>query len=273
MRTNWRQLAVVALTLAAAAPASAQDAKQAEGDGPSIHRMEFLDGRGGRRVQYYFRGLSPSEEAAIRDAELSENEVAYAEQLLALKRDLVATQRAMQQQQLASLSGNFGIILPPFTSAFIPSTATSPAAPPYSIYDEWAALAFGGPYGYAPGLVGPAAAYGAFGPGDPGVGQGVLARQLAEVSPDTLAQAYRRAINAQQAAAVVLKNPGKSNIRVVGIEQPDQAPRQVTVTLKGGDKVEGTLIGENRDWVIIGTAGGEERVRTADVTRMTIKNK
>src|SRR5260370_11235943 len=230
MRTNWRQLAVVALTLAAAAPASAQDVKPAwAGDGPAIHRMEILDGRGGRRVQYFYYGLSPSEQAAIRDLELSENELAYVEHLVALRRDFLETQRAIEQQRLAALSGKFNIVLPPYTNPFIPSGSTSPAAPPYADLAQGALFPFGGTYSYyAAGAAG-LAPFSAFSSGDDGVLRGLMAKQLADAAnPDTLAQAYRHALNAEQTAAVVLKNPAKSNIRAAGVEQPDQGPRQGT---------------------------------------------
>jgi hypothetical protein len=253
MPINWRCLAAT-LTLAAVAPASAQGIKPAwGGDGPSIHRMEIRDGQGNTTVRYFFYGLSPGEQAALYDLELSENELAYAEELLALRRDVLATQRALERQRLAAASGRFNVVLPTTTGGGFPSTSASPAAAPYGVL-----LAGGG--------VSP------FSSCDEGVLRGCLSRRFAEqATPEYAAQVYRQYVNAQTTAALVLKNPGKSNIRVAGIDPDAGAPRYTTLTLTNGQKPEGLLIAETRDWIILGTPTGEKRFRPEDVVEMEIK--
>ena len=52
---------------------------------------------------------------------------------------------------------------------------------------------------------------------------------------------------------------------------PNAPPRNGTVLLKGGEKIEGRIVYEDADWIVVQTAAGDERVRMGDVTRVTTK--
>jgi len=84
----------ILLALPAAAAEPAAQSKKDSG----MHRMEIYNSAT-RTVQYSADGLSTSDRAALRDLERAENNMALADQLLALRTQYVRNQRTLEDQR------------------------------------------------------------------------------------------------------------------------------------------------------------------------------
>jgi hypothetical protein len=263
-----------ALVLASAAPAPAQNIKPAVDEKPAVqdqqagrvYRIEIFNGPV-RSVHYVAPGASPSEELALRELARAGNEIELVDQLQALRMQYVIDEQALEARRRAVQSVLYGQAIQ--SSSFGAYAMGAAYGPGYYSY----------PY-YGAGAVAPYFQYGssvsvlqnaALGVGDEGCIKGALAPVLArQASPEYAVQAYQ-AYNASLSNAVALLNRGRApGVPAVGPEIIK--PRVATVTLKGGEKIEGRLLREDPEWVVVDTGMEEVRVRPSEVVRITFKN-
>jgi hypothetical protein len=209
--------------------AQAQDAK--------VHRMEINIGPN-RTVHYFSKDATPGDRATLRALERAENEAAFADDLLALRRQYVANEMLFEARRAEMQRRLYGVEMTGFGG-----------------FTGLAGPAFYGPYsygGYYGGGYGGAYFGGAFAPVTTiqslaiGVGpEGVLKTEMA------------RAIAAQATPEYA-----------AGSSRPYIRPT-VTLTLRGGDKVEGKLTREDGDWITVESAKEEVSVRKSEVVRIT----
>jgi hypothetical protein len=273
-RTGVAAAAAIMLAASLAGPARAQ-VKPAVGDGPDVHRMEIWNG-GSRATYYYSQGVSPGEEAALRDLERAENDLAAAGQLLDLRRLYVRNELALEHRR--------GVVNPllygyssEYAAGLFPGVVTGG-------YGGFAGLPYGYPYGIGGfGNIGVGFAY----PGasaalgsavnslSPGLGnEGVIKNELAHTLTDASAsEAYARAARAYDVAMARVAGSQrlaagfkKHNVVPVAEERP-AVP--VSVTTKDGKTVEGTLVSSDPDWITVETATEEVTLRKSEVTRIS----
>jgi hypothetical protein len=253
-----------------ASAAGAEPAKPAADAPPGVHKMVVLNG-GSTAVHYFSTGLSPGEDAALRELERTENEANLAADLQALRRQYVADEQLLQARRTAVQFGLYGrSITDTSASAF----AFGGYGPFFGGFSPWYGYgSFGAPYGFVADsrTVNQSLANGV---GDEGRIKEAMAPVLAASSAPEATTAAARACTAAVGRAAksdklrtALNLGGKGGVVAAGAEL---APH-VKLTLKDGDKtVEGTLIDENADWITVDTGNKEEvSVRKADVTRIT----
>lgn len=250
---------VLGVALLVTTPAVRAQARPAADDKPAgVHRIEIINGAT-RTVHYVGVGLSPTELTALRDLERAENEVALADQLLALKRQYVNNEIGLDMRRRAVQQLYYG-----YQSQYSFSGFSSYSFPGFG---------YSYPFGYLgsplstslAGFTG-ASAYGtAFGVGDEGALKTDLSRILALQSTPEYAAHARRQLDLALARAS--DTPGlKGKILPAGAELPTVG-RDI-VTLKDGSRLEGKLVKDDADWVTVDTGTGEERVRTTEVVRI-----
>jgi hypothetical protein len=288
--------AAVLLGAAVAAPAFGQGARPAapppavkpavQETEPGAHKMVIYEGP--NRTVRYFGGGSSGEQAALLDLERAENDMTYLQNIRGLLRQYVNDERILQPQRLyvqeqlygtqiaynqSSLLGAYGFGFPGYGNPY----------PYVNAYGPYTAGGFG--YGYGGGLMGYLGSGSTqvvrslqFGMGDEGRLKDALAQVIAQqaASPDYAAGVTR---NYNTALANVARSDrlakGLNLPRAEGVPAagtPDQPgkgkPAAVTLTLKGGDKIEGSSMKEDGDWYVVDTAGKEVRVRKSEVTRI-----
>jgi hypothetical protein len=275
MQTLCRRVVLVSGLLLAllAATAQGQTARTAgtnRGDG--ILRLEIYNGTT-RTVHYYSDSLSPGERETLNDLERAENEAAFVNSLLLLRQQYVTSELALEPRRRAVQEQQYGL------ASQIPAVGN--ASFPYG------GIPFSAPFGYNNfGYFGGFAnAYLtnfatnneisrslAFGVGDQGRLNDEMARTIAaQATPEAAATAQRRL-----ATAMARVNDSERLRPALGI--PDQGvvpagatkvvPVHTTVTLKNGDKIEGTLLREDPDWVVVETATDEVSVRPSEVVKI-----
>jgi hypothetical protein len=108
------------------------------------------------------------------------------------------------------------------------------------------------------------------GMGDEGVMKTEMARQIARQAAPEYAVAAAHARDEALAAAAgsekVRAALGLSDRGVVPVAA--EQPRRAVVTLKGGEKVEGTVTREDADWIHLATPTGEVSIRKANADRI-----
>jgi hypothetical protein len=215
-----------------------------------------------RAVRFFTDSTSPGETAALRDLERAENELAYLDSLQALRRQYVDSERAQNAKRSLVQDQLYGVA----------TTETN-----YGAYYNagWYGGYYGGNYGY-PYLAGGAYGYGdplglsssslqvsrslAHGVGDEGTIKAALARTIAmEATPEHTASAVR-------GYASALARAGEfGGVKAVSREKGTQT----VLTLKSGEKVEGTLVSEDGDWIVMETDKEEINVRKSEVNKIT----
>jgi hypothetical protein len=256
----------------ASAAAGADPAKPAADAPPGVHKMVVLSG-GSTAVHYFGQGLSPGEDAALRDLERAENEANQAADLQALRRQYVADEQLLQARRTAVQFGLYGRSITDTTaSAF----AFGGYGGYYGGYYPWYGYgygSFGAPYGFVADsrTVNQSLANGV---GDEGRIKEAMAQVVAAASTPEASTAAARAYTAAIGRAAESDNlraalnlGGKGGVAAAAAELSPH----VKLTLKDGDKtVEGTLVSEDADWITVDTGNKEEvSVRKADVTRIT----
>jgi hypothetical protein len=230
-----------------------------------------------RTVQYVAPSLSAGEQASLRDLARAENEAAYANEALALKRSYVDSERLLEPYRRSIQQRLYG-----FSSS---SSFSGYASGGYGGYG-----AYGG-YGYAPyaysnpysrGWGG--SFYGgettdvshslANGMGDEGVMKQAMASQIASQATPDYAQGAGRAVDLAYARVASSDRLAKG----FGLTRSNVVPAaaettRMVLTLKGGEKLDGTLQGEDADWFRLETATGTVSVRKADVSRIEVPKK
>lgn len=261
-----------AALLAAAAPAA--DVKPAAAPaGPEVHRMLILNGPTAS-VHYFSAGLSPGDQAYLRDLERTENDAAYADDLAALRRTYVADELVNAPQRAVAQQGLYGKSITRDYEGY--STAAGWPGYGYGAY-PYAYPYFTGYGGYG-GVAGAAFSGSsstinqslAFGVGDEGALKTAMAPVIAGQANAEFAaaagRAYTTALNhaASSEGLRTALNLNKGGVAAAG----NEPARKVTLMLKGGDKVEGVITDEDADWITVDNGTDEVSVRKADVGRI-----
>jgi hypothetical protein len=270
------------LSLAASSPLLAQEkVKPAAQDQKSeLHRMEILNGPH-RSVHYFSRGFSPGETATLTDLERAENEVSLNNGLLGLRQQYITNERAMESRRHHVQNLLYG--------ANVNLNRADASTQGFG----FGGGAFGGYplYGFRFGGYGPSfntSSYGASstnyslanGMGDEGVIKNEIARSLGGmVSPGHAVQAsqeYRLALsNAARSEGLARElKLGKGEATPATYSPPGSlfglSPGdKVTITTKGGEKIEGKLASDSPDWVVIDTPTEELTLRKSEITRVS----
>jgi hypothetical protein len=288
--TGWAQQGVKPIPPAeggAAKPA----VKRAADEPGGVNRMVIYNGPV-RTVHYIYDNVSPSEESSLRDLERAENEVAVADQLLALKLQYIRDERQLQSRRTevqrllygyssettTGLAGAVGFPgfagvggFPVTGGAFFPGVGiTGPGA---------AAFPFGVGFG---GFVGSGSNSLAYGVGDEGQIKMEMAKVLAaESNPEYAAHA-----NAKLSASLSRASQYETSRVGMGLKEPvalvaASGPEsrfgvkpgdEVTVTVKAaGDKTEqikGKVLGEGPEWLTIDNGSQEEMIRSSEIVRI-----
>jgi hypothetical protein len=271
MRTVFSRipvLAALALSLLAAAPAWAEDKNPPPPpSNPDVVRMEIYNGPL-RTVAYFSRNLSPGEASALRELAQAENEQTVADHLLALRAQYVVDEEALEAKRR-----NMQMLLYGY-NADITTSAYAEAGPGWG-YPWWGG--YGGYYGrggYA------AAGYSAdinhtlaVGVGDEGVMKNTLARVVPTSALPDLAAAANRHLDTALARigsseklsdALAKVAPSYSGLALAKggpewkpIAKPGE-PVYIVRSLDGKtERIEGTLVRQDPDWIVIQTKEGE----------------
>ena len=232
-----------------------------------------------RTVSYSTAGLSSSEAQYLREMERVENEGSFVRNLGDLKRQYVASERALEPQrrraQLASYS--------PVPTNIYPAYLYGYAATGYPYgFGPRSAFGYGGGY-TAPLLAassapGSALANGSYGSGvAPSVIKEALAQAIAaQASPEyaaSLEQASERVLarasdspKLRTALHMAPERKGRPGTGIRAVAD-DEAP--VRLTLKNGDKVSGLKMEEKGDWILVTLPGNRTlRLRESEVMRI-----
>jgi hypothetical protein len=287
MRTVLTGTAVV-LGLLLAAPAWAQVKKSALGDGPKVHPIEIWNGPI-RTVHYVYQDLSPSEESVLKELERAQNEAFIADMMTKARQAYLTTELVMEprrrQVQYLLYGYNSDTTAGLLTGAgiggygFGAGGALGYAAPygvyPYAFNGAYGGLGYGGGYGggYGLGFTGGSSTNTlAVGIGDEGVLKTEAARTMAaQMTPEKIAAAYRDLDNAMAMAStikpirVALGLPeDKGGEKHAGFLPPfykEGTKLSVTRMLDGkSDKIDGTVLGDNDQWLLLDTMAGKRRI-------------
>jgi hypothetical protein len=275
--THATGLLAAALLTSSAAAADVKPATPPAG--PDVHRMVVNNGPT-TTVYYFSAGLSTSDEAALRDLERAENDAAYAENLQALRRRYVADEMMLEPHRSAIQWGLYGKSITSSYDTFLASPLNVADyfgyhygyGYPYAYALSASLPGYASPYPYAPGI-GSSSVLNqslANGVGDEGALKTALAPVVAsQATADYAAQAERALTTAMNRVGEsdALRTALNLNPRGVAAAAAESA-RHVTVTLKGGDKVEGAITDEDSDWITVDTATDQVTVRKADVSRI-----
>jgi hypothetical protein len=250
--------------------------KPAVDSGPA-HKMEIYEGP--NRTVHYFAG-SPGEQSMLNDLGRAENEMDYLNQLQALRRQYVASERSFEpmrryvQEQLYGTSINFS------RSDTVGGFGYGGYG--YGTYPYVYPYAYGG-YGY-PGAF--SASVGnsstsitrnlSVGVGDEGRMKdalvGVIAQQA--LSPEyyqAVSRGYNAALHRVASSDRLAEALHLDRKKILPAEgTPDTTPPKPgtsIVTTKSGDRVEGKLT-EDGDWYVIDSGKTETRVRKTEVIRI-----
>jgi hypothetical protein len=238
------------LGLLAAPAAWGQDVKPAAPPNSGVHTMEIFDGPT-RTVRLFPSSKSPGERQMYRDLERAENEASYAANLQALRLQYVTGERLLEARRQVEQQQLYGWNFDRAYGAGYLGGAYTGTAYGYPYYGA-------GPYMGAGVAVSQTLGTGI-------APDGVIKQEMAKVialhsTPDYTAMVDRQL----REAVAALPGDGKpGDLRFVAFE---------TILLKNGEKLEGRVLREDADWVVVQTAaGGRERVRTSEVMRVSTK--
>ena len=268
--------AAVLLAGLLAAPVRAADVKPAAAPpaGPEVHRMLILNGPT-QTVHYFSVGLSTYDQAALRDLERAENDAAYADNLLALRRRYVADELYLEPIRAGVQAGLYGQSITREVSNYAAANGAG--------FFGYGGYGYGYPYytypGYYVSYPGVAGYFGgssatvnqslAYGVGDEGALKTAMAQAIAgQAGPEYSTAAARAYTNAVGRAADSEAIRTALNINPKGPVPAANAAQRVTLTLKDGGKVEGTVSDEDADWITVDNGTDQVSVRKGDVTRM-----
>jgi hypothetical protein len=238
-----------------------------------VGQIEIYEGPR-RTVQYVAPNLSPGERASLRDLARAENEAAFVDDLQALKRRYVDSELALEpyrrsiQQQLYGYS----------TSSTYSGYVASGYGRGFGDYAYGVPYGGGYGYGYGGGYFGGASTTTsrslANGVGYEGPLKDAMARQIASQStPDYVAGSARELDVAMERVA-----SSERLAKSFGITRDKVAPAAavgtpIILTLKSGEKLEGSIYGEDVDWFRVDTPTGTVSVRKIDVARVLVPKK
>ncbi len=239
-----------------------------------VGQIEVYNG-GRRTVHYVSPNLSAGEQAALRDLARAENESAYADELLALKRSYVGSELALEPYRRNVQQQLYGFSTESTYSGFVAGSYGGhgdrggyyPYAYPYG-------GAFGGGvggfFGGATTTVGRSLAYGM---GDEGVMKQAIAGQIASQATPDYVMGSGRAVDVALGRVAASDRLAKGFGLTGGVRPAAAETTHIILTLKGGEKLDGTLAGEDAEWFRVDTATGAVSVRKADVTRVEMPKK
>jgi hypothetical protein len=248
-----------------------------------VHRLEIYNGPM-RTVHYYVEGLSMGERASLSDLQRLENEVAFTDQLAALRQQYIRDERELQRRRAVVQNLLYGT-----------STTYATGFYPGAVWVGGYPYGYGLPLSYAyPNVVTTAALYPIgsvgtttqsllFGIGDEGVIKTEMARVLAsQASPQYAALARQEYLTALDRAS----NDPKLG-RVLGLKKGDvalaefarvvppgmglSAGDQVSLTARDGKTIDGKFVRETGDWVTVDTGKEQVTVRKSEITRFAKK--
>jgi hypothetical protein len=259
----------LALLLAASAanaqPNGVKPAVKQEGPG-GVHRMEIFNGPT-RTVEYIYSGLSPSEESSVREMQRAANEALLADDLLALRRQYVSSERALEARRREVQNLLYGY------NAEASNTFTASAGGWYGGlggYPYLSAYPYVSPNGYLP------ASYAASFSGSTmnSLIKTAMARTIAaQATPEYASQANQALQTAMARGSqsdtirTALGMSKKEPVAAAGFETTMQgADVVVTRTLEGkNEKVEGKVIREDRDWLVVDTKDGRRTIPKSQI--------
>jgi hypothetical protein len=232
-----------------------------------IGQIEIYDGPR-RTVQFVAPNLSPGERSSLRDLSRAENEAAYADELLALRRDYVNSERILEplrrnvQQQL------FGLSTESNYSGFVAGGwGNRLGAYNYGYNDG-----FGG--GFAGGASTSVSRSLANSVGYEGPLKDAMARQIASQATPDFAAGAARDLDLAMGRAASSERVAKGFGVARGEVKPAAATSgHVILTLKSGEKLEGNLYGEDAEWFRVETPTSTVSVRKGDVSRVEVPKK
>ncbi|MFO0878883.1 MAG: hypothetical protein U0840_16195 [Gemmataceae bacterium] len=256
-----------------------------------VHQMQILDGSR-QTVRYFGQNLSPSESSTLREMERLENESAYVNDLQALKRQFVISERQLElhrrqvQMQLYGVEttrNSYGTIFAGYPSNNLTGYYGYPGN-----YTAFGGYGAGYGNGFGGGAVGGDSVTQTSGLSQ-GVGPesriteamaGVLAQQAtpeyaAKIDRSLDLAALRASASPSLRVALGLPTPERSreerNAVRLASDDSSSSAGLVTLTLKGGDVLQGTKLTEKGDWIILDRAdGSQERIRQTEVVRMQL---
>jgi hypothetical protein len=279
VNAGWAAALLLGATLTTAA--SGQDDKpppapKKDTTPPRAYRMEIYEGP--NRTVHYFGG-APADRSRLSDLEHTENELQYARDLEALKRQYVNSERILEpqrryvQEQLYGTSISFGTFnyLGGFGGGgwgYGRGGFAYPYAYPYPY--NYGGYGFPGFNGYLGGYSGFTTRSLAYGMGDEGKFKDAMVQVIAQqaAAPDYTLAAYRNYAAALHDAAA-----SKELARDLNLASGEAGPARaaVALTLKGGDRVEGLKWREDGDWYVVEQPGSREvRIRKTEVTRIDL---
>jgi hypothetical protein len=264
-------LAVAWLLLPTLASAQQPDqAKPAVNQAPApgdVHVMEIYNGTM-RTVHYISASKSPGEQMVLRDLEDAENELALRDRLQALRRQYVADESALEARRRTVQELLYGYSTSNYGATF---GGYGLGGYGYGSPGYYGGYGFGSyPYlGVAAGGSTTSTASLANGVGDEGAIKTAMAPVLARQSTEearmragqALAQAWDR-VAASPTLMAALNVPARG----VGVPVAQGSGAAVTVTLKNGTKVEGKLLREDGDRLVIETDNQEVEIRKSETT-------
>jgi hypothetical protein len=275
MRTVSTRFGLALGLLLAATAAWAQDKKAAPPpeERGFVHRMVIYNGPV-RTVHYINRGLSPGEQAAARDLERAENEVALADQLLDLRIQYVADEQALQAHRRHMQELLYGYSSQTTAQAGVFSGPGYGYSPYYGYGGYWGRGWGGGWGGYA-SVSSSAFNSLAYGVGDEGVIKSEMARTLAgQAVPEYAARAGQGLSAALARASQYESFRSALGLRAKEPPPPEEstsafpADAAVVVTrLRDGksEKVEGKFVSSDKDWLVIQTKDGRLHIPQSQV--------
>jgi len=264
----------LAVSAANGQPNGVKPAVKQEGPG-GVHRMEIYNGPT-RTVAYIYGGLSPSEESAVREMQRTENEAALADDLLALRREYVSSELALEARRRAVQGLLYGYA----NEASNTFTASSGGwVGGYGGYPYLSAYPYANPYGYLPASY--SASFSgstmnslAYGVGDEGVIKTAMARTIAgQATPEYASQANLAVQTAMARGSqsdsirTAMGMTKKEPVAAAGFETTTAgADVVVTRTLDGkNEKVEGKMVREDKDWLVVDTKDGRRTIPKTQV--------
>ena len=277
MRTVLTRAAGILLAGALASSVQAADVRPAVAPaGPEVHKMVIQNGPT-FTTRYFAVGLSPSDQAALRDLESAENNADYAADLQTLRRQYVADELVLAPHRADVQQALYGRSITRSYNSEIGFGYDYGLGDGYFPYHNYGSGFFGyggygyGGYGYGlgSGFAGSSSTVSqslAHGVGDEGALKTAMAPVIAGQANSEFAASAGRAYTA------ALNRAGDSDAMrtALGMPKRDLEARRVVLTLKpgAGDKVEGNLVDEEADWITVATDTGDVSVRKADVVRI-----
>ena len=263
------------------APPRDKNVKPSDSDTDSgVHRLVIMNGSN-QTVHYFSKNGSQGEQTALRGLERAENEAALADDMQSLRSQYLSTERALEARRRQVQLNLYGV-----SQSSNSSSSLSTGFP-------------GGYAGYGFGYSGFAGGFGPYytgtdgfntqntylssssnfsrslanGIGDEGQFKRDMVAQMARQSgPDYANSAAANLDRARNNVVVALNNrPQGKDSNVRGADFSINKPRKAKVTLKDKTVLNGTLLQEDNDWIVLKVDDSEERIRMADVARISLQ--